>query len=59
MIEAESGGEALVRLENDRPDLILTDLVVEPPDLMCREIRRLTDAPMIVLLLAKSEQSRS
>ena len=58
MIEAKSSGEALVRLENDRPDLILIDLVAESPDLMCREIRGLTDAPMIVLLLAKSEQKK-
>ena len=34
MVEAKSGGEALVRLGNDRPDLILVDLVAEPPDLM-------------------------
>jgi two-component system, OmpR family, KDP operon response regulator KdpE len=59
VVEAKSGGEALVRLGNDRPDLILVDLVAESPDLMCREIRGLTDVPMIVLLLPKSEQEKA
>jgi two-component system, OmpR family, KDP operon response regulator KdpE len=58
VVEAKSGGEALVRLGNNRPDLILIDLVAEPPDQMCREIRGLTDVPMIVLLLPKSEQKK-
>jgi two-component system, OmpR family, KDP operon response regulator KdpE len=59
VVEAKSGGEALVRLGNDRPDLILVDLVAEPPDLMCREIRGLTDVPMIVFLLPKTEQDKA
>jgi two-component system KDP operon response regulator KdpE len=58
MVEAKSGGEALVKLRNDRPDLILLDLMSEPRDLACREIRSMTDAPMIVLMLAKSEQEK-
>ena len=57
--EAKSGGEALVRLGNNRPDLILINLVAEPPDLICREIRGLTDVPMIVFLLPKSEQNKA
>jgi two-component system KDP operon response regulator KdpE len=56
VVEAKSGGEALVRLGNDRPDLILVDLMAEPPDLMCREIRGLTDVPMIVFLLPKASK---
>ena len=59
VVEAKSGGEALVRLANDRPDLILVDLMAEPPDLMCREIRGLTDVPMIVFLLPRSEQNKA
>jgi DNA-binding response OmpR family regulator len=58
MVEAKSGGEALVKLRNDRPDLILLDLMSEPRDLACREIRSMTEAPMIVLMLAKSEQEK-
>jgi two-component system, OmpR family, KDP operon response regulator KdpE len=58
VVEAKSGGEALVRLGDDRPNLILIDLVAEPPDLMCREIRGLTDVPMIVLLLPKNQQKK-
>lgn len=58
MVEAKSGGEVLIKLLNDRPDLILLDLVSEPRDLACREIRSATDALMIVLMLAKSEQDK-
>jgi DNA-binding response OmpR family regulator len=48
----------LVKLRNDRPDLILLDLMSKPRDLACREIRGMTDAPMIVLMFAKSEQEK-
>ena len=58
MVEAKSGGEALLKLRNDRPDLILLDVMSEPGDLACREIRSTTDAPMIVLMLTKSEQEK-
>lgn len=58
MVEAKSGAEALVKLRNDRPDLILLDLMSEPRELACREIRSMTDAPMIVLTVAKSEQEK-
>ena len=58
MVEAKSGGEALVKLRNDRPDLILLDLMSEPRDLACHEIRRMTDAPMIVLMFAKREEEK-
>jgi two-component system KDP operon response regulator KdpE len=58
MVEAKSGAEALVKLRNDRPDLILLDLMSEPRELACREIRGMTDAPMIVLTVAKSEQEK-
>ena len=58
MVEAKSGGEALVKLRKDRPDLILLDLVSEPRDLACREIRSVTDVPMIVLMLRNSEQEK-
>jgi two-component system, OmpR family, KDP operon response regulator KdpE len=58
MVEANSGGEALVKLRNDPPDLILLDLMSEPRDLACREIRSMTDTPMMVFMLAKSEQEK-
>jgi len=58
MVEAKSGGEALVKLRNDRPDLILLDLMSEPRNLACREIRSVTDVPMIVLILRNSEEEK-
>jgi two-component system, OmpR family, KDP operon response regulator KdpE len=58
MVEAKSGGEALAKLRNERPDLILLDLSSEPRDLACREIRSVTDVPMIVLMLQNSEQEK-
>jgi two-component system, OmpR family, KDP operon response regulator KdpE len=58
VVEAKSGGEALVKLRNDRPDLILLDLMSEPRDLACREIRSVTDVPMIVLILRNSEEEK-
>jgi two-component system, OmpR family, KDP operon response regulator KdpE len=58
MVEAKSAGEALVKLRNDRPDLILLDLISEPGDQACREIRSRTDVPMIVIMLRNSEQEK-
>lgn len=58
MVEAKSGGEALVRLRSDRPDLILLDLMSEPKDLACREIRSASDAPIIVLTSRNTSQEK-
>jgi two-component system KDP operon response regulator KdpE len=57
-IEAKSSEDALVKLRNERPDLILLDLMSEPRDLACREIRSVTDVPMIVLMSRNSEQEK-
>ena len=58
MVEAKSTEDALVELRNERPDLILLDLMSEPRDLACREIRSVTDVPMIVLMSRNSEQEK-
>ena len=58
MVEATSGGEALVKLRNDRPDLIILDLMSEPRDLACREIRSASDVPIIVLTSRNTEQEK-
>jgi two-component system KDP operon response regulator KdpE len=61
MVEATSGGEALVKLRNDRPDLIILDLMSEPSeprDLACREIRSASDVPIIVLTSRNTEQEK-
>ena len=58
MIEAKSSEDALVKLRNERPDLILLDLMSEPSNLACREIRSVTDVPMIVLMSRNSEQEK-
>jgi two-component system KDP operon response regulator KdpE len=58
MVEAKSGGEAVVKLRNDRPDLIILDLMSEPRDLACREIRSASDVPIIVLTSRNTEQEK-
>jgi two-component system KDP operon response regulator KdpE len=58
MVEARSGGEALVKLRSDRPDLILLDLMSEPRDLACREIRSASDVPIIVLTSRNTQQEK-
>jgi len=58
MVEAKSCGEALVKLRTDRPDFILLDLMSEPRDLACREIRSASDVPIIVLTSRNSAQEK-
>jgi two-component system, OmpR family, KDP operon response regulator KdpE len=55
MGEAKSSAEALVKLRNDRPDLILLHLMSGPMDLACREIRSASDVPIIVLISSDTE----
>jgi len=58
LVEAKSGGEALVKLRNDRPDLILLDLMSEPRDLACRDLRSASDVPIIVLTSRNTQQEK-
>jgi len=48
----------LVKLRTDRPDFILLDLMSEPRDLACREIRSASDVPIIVLTSRNSAQEK-
>lgn len=52
-----SGSEAALRLEHESPDLILLDLMLPGTDglTLCREIRRFSDVP-IVMVTAKIEE---
>ena len=58
--EAKTGEEALDRLRKDRPDLILLD--VNMPGMggieACREIRRGSDAPIIMLTVRNAERDK-
>jgi two-component system KDP operon response regulator KdpE len=58
--EAKSGEEALELMRKERPDLILLD--VNMPGLggleTCREIRRASDAPIIMLTVRNAERDK-
>src|SRR3979411_775785 len=58
VVEAETGGEALRRIELSKPDLILLDLML--PDVsgfdVCRDIRRMGSRVPIIILSAKTEE---
>src|ERR1700737_3992479 len=58
VVEAETGGEALRRIELSKPDLILLDIML--PDVsgfdVCRDIRRAGSRVPILILSAKSEE---
>ena len=58
--EAKTGEEALERLRKERPDLILLD--VNMPGMggieACREIRRGSDAPIIMLTVRNAERDK-
>lgn len=57
---AENGREALEEFERRRPDLVLLDLQL--PDLfgldVCREIRKVSDVPIIVLSVQGEESTK-
>ena len=61
VIEAASGEEALQRIAENRPDLILLDLMLPGKDGMeiCRELKRSTDfgSVPIVMMTARGEES--
>jgi two-component system, OmpR family, KDP operon response regulator KdpE len=58
--EAKSGEEALEMMRKERPDLILLD--VNMPGMggleACREIRRASDAPIIMLTIRNAERDK-
>ncbi|HXJ17703.1 MAG TPA: response regulator transcription factor [Candidatus Polarisedimenticolia bacterium] len=58
--EAKSGDEALEQFREERPDLILLD--VNLPDRsgleVCQEIRRTSDAPIIMLTVRNTERDK-
>jgi two-component system, OmpR family, KDP operon response regulator KdpE len=60
VIEAKSGEEALEKLRSERADLILLD--VNMPRISgletCREIRRTSDVPIIMLTVRNTEQDK-
>ena len=58
MVEAKSSEEALIKLRNEKPDLILLDLTSQPKNLACREIRSASDVPIIVLTSQNTQQEK-
>jgi two-component system KDP operon response regulator KdpE len=58
--EAKTGEEALELMRKERPDLILLD--VNMPGMggleACREIRRASDAPIIMLTIRNAERDK-
>jgi two-component system KDP operon response regulator KdpE len=60
IIEAKTGEEALELMRKERPDLILLD--VNMPGMggleTCREIRRASDAPIIMLTVRNAERDK-
>ena len=60
VVEAKSGDDALERLRSEHPDLILLD--VNMPGLSgletCREIRRTSEVPIIMLTVRNAEQDK-
>jgi len=59
--ECHSGAEALTRIASDRPDLVILDLAMPPPDgfAVLRILRAQdNDVPVIVLTAKGSEQDR-
>ncbi|MGB6821650.1 MAG: response regulator transcription factor [Candidatus Acidiferrales bacterium] len=60
IVEAHTGEEALEQIRNDRPDLLLLDMNM--PGLggleTCREIRRTSDIPIIMLTVRNAERDK-
>src|SRR2546427_12077156 len=58
VVEAETGGEGLRRIELSKPDLVLLDIIL--PDVsgldVCRDIRKAGLRGPIIILSAKSEE---
>lgn len=56
VITARTGAEALARIENDHPDLVVLDLMLPGTDgwTVCREVRRKSQVP-IIMLTARTE----
>jgi len=56
VITARTGAEALTRIENEHPDLVVLDLMLPGTDgwTVCREVRRRSQVP-IIMLTARTE----
>ncbi len=51
VVSAGDGGQALKMIEQDRPDLVLLDIVLPGMDgfQVCQEVRRFSDVPIVML----------
>ena len=60
ILEAKNGDEALDSIRTQRPDLILLDVNMPGPSGLdiCREIRRTSDVPIIMLTVRNSEHDK-
>src|ERR1700687_2702980 len=60
IVEARDGQEALEKLRSERPDLVLLDMnmpVMDGPE-ACREIRRDSEVPVIMLTVRSAEKDK-
>ena len=60
VLEAENGQEALERVEADRPDILLLDIMMPVMDglQVCEEVRRKYDIPIIMLTAKDDDDDR-
>jgi len=60
VIEARDGAEALEKLRSERPDLILLDMNMPVLDGLqaCREIRSVSDVPIVMLTVRSAEKDK-
>lgn len=60
VLEAENGKEALERVEADRPDILLLDVMMPVMDglQVCEEVRRKYDIPIIMLTAKDDDDDR-
>ena len=56
VVEAADGAEALVKVQSDKPDIIVLDIMMPVMDGLevCKQVRKISDIP-IIMLTAKDE----
>ena len=56
VVEAADGAEALVKVQSDKPDIIILDIMMPVMDGLevCKQVRKISDIP-IIMLTAKDE----